>query len=118
MGTPPPPLNIPFYLLITNQKGDLRVTAYYSLLPFLSLLRHSAFGAVSLERPACGSVVRSGALTTVAWVHVPVREPHHSSVSCHTVVAACCRDAERSATRISNTSRVTHGGQVSAELPD
>ena len=29
----------------------------------------------------------------------------------------CC-DAESSATRISDTSRVPHGGQVSAELPD
>ena len=36
----------------------------------------------------------------------------------HTVAAACCGDAESYATSISNTSRVTHGGQVSEELPE
>ena len=39
-------------------------------------------------------------------------------VSCHTVVAVSYCDAESYATVISNTSRVTHGGRVSAELPD
>ena len=39
-------------------------------------------------------------------------------VGCHTVVAACCCDAESYATRVSKTSRVTPGGQVSVELPD
>ena len=39
------------------------------------------------------------------------------SVSCHTVAAACCCDTESYACRISNTSRVPHGGQIS-ELPD
>ena len=34
------------------------------------------------------------------------------------VAAACCCDAESYATGVSNTSRVTHGGQVSVELPD
>ena len=63
-----------------------------------------------------GPVVRSRALTTVAWVRVPLREPYHPSVSCHAVAAACCCDAESSATRISNSSRVTYGGRVSAEL--
>ena len=48
----------------------------------------------------------------------PVREPHHSSVTCHTVAAACCCAAESCATGISNTSRVTQGGQVSLELSD
>ena len=48
----------------------------------------------------------------------PVRQPHHLSVGCHTVVAVCCCDAESYATGTSNTSRVTHGGQVSAELAD
>ena len=57
--------------------------------------------------------------TTAAWVCFLVREPHHPSVGCHTVVAACCCcDAESYATGISNTSRVTHGGQVSVKLPD
>ncbi|MCO6060816.1 hypothetical protein NG726_29765, partial [Pseudomonas sp. MOB-449] len=40
---------------------------------------------------------------------------------CQSVVLwgfACCCDAGSYATGISNTSRVTHGGQVSAELPD
>ena len=58
------------------------------------------------------------ALITTAWVRFPVREPHHSSVGCHPVVAACCCDAESCATSISNTRRVTHGGQVSVDLPD
>ena len=44
------------------------------------------------------------------------RVSHHGG--CHTVVAACGCDAESSATRISNSSSVTHGGQVSMELPD
>ena len=39
------------------------------------------------------------------------------SVGCHTVAAVCGCDAESHATGISNTRRVTHGGQVSAELP-
>ena len=47
-----------------------------------------------------------------------VREPYHLSVNCHTVAAACCCDAESYATGISNTSRVTHGGQASVELPE
>ena len=54
----------------------------------------------------------------VAQVHIQVREPYHLSVKCHTVVAVCCYDAESSATGISNASRVTHGGQVSAEFSD
>ena len=53
-----------------------------------------------------------------ARVHFPVGEPQDASVSCHTVVAACCCDPESYVISISNTSRVTHGGQVSAELPD
>ena len=44
---------------------------------------------------------------------LPGREPHHPSVGCHTEVTACCCDAESCATGISNTNRVTHGGQVS-----
>ena len=47
-----------------------------------------------------------------------VREPHHPSVCCDTVVPTCCYDAESYALSISNTSRVTHGRQVSVELPD
>ena len=47
----------------------------------------------------------------------PVRDPQHPSVGCHTVAAACCCDAESYAPSISNTSRVTHGGQVSAFRP-
>ena len=62
--------------------------------------------------------LRSGALTTAVLVHFPVREPHHPSVGCHTAVAACCCDAESSATSFSNTSRIAPGGQVSVELPD
>ena len=54
----------------------------------------------------------------MARVHFLMQEPHHSSVGCHTVAAACCCDAESYATGISYTSRLTHGGQVSAELPD
>lgn len=46
-----------------------------------------------------------------------VRGPHGPSVSSHTVAAVCCHDAGSFATRISNTSRVTHCGQISAELP-
>ena len=52
------------------------------------------------------------------WVHFLVREPHHSPVTCHTVAAVCCCDAESYAPGISNTSGVTRGRQVSAELPD
>ena len=37
---------------------------------------------------------------------------------CHPGVAVCGCDAESSASRMANTSRVPHGGQVSAELPD
>ena len=65
-----------------------------------------------------GLVVMICALAAVAQVHLQVREPDHLSVSCHMVVAACCCDAESYATGISNTSRISHGGQVSAELPD
>ena len=48
----------------------------------------------------------------------PNRGATHLSVGCHTVVAACCCDAESNASGISNTTRVTHGEQVSVELPD
>ena len=34
------------------------------------------------------------------------------------VAAVCCCDSESYATGISDTDRVTHGGQVSAEIPD
>ena len=46
--------------------------------------------------------------------------PLHSnpSVSCHTVAAVCSYDAESYATGMSNTSRVIHSGQVSAEFSD
>ena len=47
-----------------------------------------------------------------------VREPHHLSVSGHTVTAACGCDAESYTTSISNASRVPHVGQLSAELLD
>ena len=57
--------------------------------------------------------LRFGAVTAVDWVHLPVRGPHHQSVGCHTVVAACSCDVISYDTSISNTSRVTHGGQVS-----
>ena len=53
-----------------------------------------------------------------AQVHFLIREPHHLSVGCRTVVAVCFGDAESYATGVSNTNRVTHVGQVSAELPD
>ena len=61
---------------------------------------------------------QNSTLISMTWVHFPVRGPHHLSVGCHTVVVVCCCDAESYATGISNTSRVTHGGQVSAELSD
>src|SRR3712207_7063969 len=48
--------------------------------------------------------LRFGALIPVAWVHFPVREPHHPSVSCHTVAAVCCCDAESYATGIDRKS--------------
>ena len=63
-------------------------------------------------------MVKIGALTTMVWVRVLVREPQHPSAICHTVAAVCCCEAESSANGISDTSRVTHGGQVSGELPD
>ena len=47
-----------------------------------------------------------------------VREQLCPSVGCHPVAAACCCDAESYAMGISNSSRVTHGTQVSVELPD
>ena len=62
-------------------------------------------------------VVKFGALTLAAWVHFPVREPCHPTVGCHTVAAVCCHDVESYATGISNTSRVTYGGQISVKLP-
>ena len=63
-------------------------------------------------------MLRVGALNAAAEVRFLVSEPHHPSVGCHTVTTACCYDAERYAIGISSTSRVIHGGQVSAELPD
>ena len=48
----------------------------------------------------------------------PSRPLHSPSDDCHTVQAACCCVAGSYATGTSNTSRVTHGGQVSMELPD
>ena len=41
-----------------------------------------------------------------------------SPARCRTVVAASYCNAESYTTGISNTSRVTHGGQFSAELPN
>ena len=61
---------------------------------------------------------RFSTLTAVALGSFLVKEPRHPSVSCHTVAAACCCDAESCDTDNSNASRVTHGGQVSAELLD
>ena len=54
----------------------------------------------------------------MAGVHFSVREPHDLSVGCRTVAAARCCDAESYVTGISNTSRVTHRGRISVELPD
>ena len=54
-----------------------------------------------------GLVVRIPHSHPHTLVYFMVREPHHSSVGCRTVAAACCCDAESYATRISNTSRVT-----------
>ena len=51
-------------------------------------------------------------------VRFPVREPQPAAVGGHIVEAACCCDAESFATSVSSNSRVTHGGQVSAEFPD
>lgn len=34
-------------------------------------------------------MVEAGTLTAIAGVCVPVRDPHHPSVNCHTVAAAC-----------------------------
>ena len=65
-----------------------------------------------------GLVVKIRSLIAVAQVRLWVREPHHPSVGRHTVAAVCCYDAESYAADISNTSRATRGGQVSAELPD
>ena len=62
--------------------------------------------------------LRFGAFTSLSEVYFPVMEPQHQAVGCHTVAAACCCDAENRATGISNTSRVSHGGQVSVELRD
>ena len=56
--------------------------------------------------------LRSGALITVTWVGFSVKAPNHPSVNFHTVAAACCCDAKNSATDISGSRRVTHGGQV------
>ena len=55
-------------------------------------------------------------LVAAARVHFLVREPHPLSISCHTVVTACCCDAESSATGISNTSRVPHGVSRASRL--
>ena len=54
------------------------------------------------------------------WPGLACASGNHTTclpVGCHPVAAACCCDAESSATGISNTSRGTHGGQFSAELP-
>ena len=57
-------------------------------------------------------------MTINRWVMwFPDRETN-TSVCCHTLAAGCYCDAESYATEISNTSRVTHGGQVSVELLD
>ena len=53
-----------------------------------------------------------------AQVHFSVKEPHYLSVGCYTVAAVRCCDTESYATGISNTSRLTHGRQVSARLLD
>ena len=53
------------------------------------------YKTVSVIKPA---LVEIPSLTTMAQVRFPVREPHHPSVSCQTVAAACCCDAESYAT--------------------
>ena len=62
--------------------------------------------------------LRFGVLTAVAWVRFPVRETQHTSVGCHAAAVVCGYDAESYATGISNTSRVTRGGQDLVEHPD
>ena len=55
-------------------------------------------------------------LSAMVGVHFQSGNP--PSIYCHAVVAVCCCDAECCATSISNASRVTHSGWVSAERPD
>ena len=63
-------------------------------------------------------LTKPGRLVVKIWCSQPrcpgflVGEPHHPSVCCHTVVAACCWKL------CHLYFSVTHGGQVSAELPD
>ena len=45
-------------------------------------------------------MVKFSTVTAPAWVHFPVREPHHLSVSCHNVATVYCCDAESYATEI------------------
>ena len=51
------------------------------------------------------------------WGSFPGQGTTSPPVGGHTVMADCCYDAESYA-GISNTSRITHGGQVSVDLPD
>ena len=62
-------------------------------------------------------LLRFSALT-VAWVCFQSENYITCLLVVITVVAVCSCDAESSATGISNTSRVTHGGQVLMEFPD
>ena len=70
-----------------------------------------------MQSPALVVKLRLDAVTASAQVHFLIKEPYHLSVGCDTVAAVCCCDAESYATSISDTSSVTHDGQVSAELP-
>ena len=58
--------------------------------------------------------------TFTTWLTFVSQSGNHTiqSVSCHSVAAACCCDAESYATSISDTDRVTYGQQFSVELPD
>lgn len=79
---------------------------------------NTTFSILGAEELALlGQRLRFSALTAMAPVHLWIREPHHPPVGCHTVTGVGCWHADSSATGISDTSRVAHGGQVSAELP-
>ena len=76
---------------------------YCSIYWFINIVSYCEILFINICEPAPMVLWLKFALTTsAAWVHFPVVEPHHSSISCQAVVVAHTEELEGLATRIYN----------------
>ena len=106
-------------------KGKQAFYMEYGMLDIMIFNSHLNSGKLNKQLCGISNTASPGGLVVKIWCShghssnsFPGRRTTPLSLGCHTVAVVCFRDAESYATSISNTSRVTYGGQVSAELPD